>query len=356
MQLRTRLQQGYRYKNRALIIALQILDYLLSLLPRRRSVLPPSPRSILLMKPDHLGDLLLFTAILPLLAKRYPDTAIDLLCGPWGEPIVVNNSRLRRTIPLAHIAYNRGRMSLVRKLLDFLRGVGHMLKVMHHERYDLCLNLRDAGGDLVVLARLGGCRHIVGHATGGCGPLLDTVVPWVEGCHEGEHYLELLRPLGITASLADLRYVLFPSPADEAFVAAILAEYRLESFVVLHPGCGDKRKLRSSDFWIEVVAGIDPDVSVVVTGTADEMPLFEEITVKADRTLIALLGGLSITQLFVLMRKAVKVYTLDSLAAHLGAAAGVPTRVFWSDTNDPVQWRPLGEQVELCINSEKSGA
>jgi len=349
---RTRLYSGYRYKNRALIIVLQIVDYLLSMLPRRSSPLPSAPRSILIMKPDHLGDLLMVTAILPLLEKQFPHATIDLLCGPWGEPIVVNNRRLRRTIPLAHIAYNRGRLSFVRKLLDFLRGVGHMIKILRQEQYELCLNLRDAGGDLVFLARLGGCRHIIGHATGGCGPLLDTVVPWAEGCHEVEHYLEVLRPLGIEASLSELHYELFPSLADEACVSRILETHRLEPFVVIHPGCGDRRKLRTTVFWVDLIAGMDPACRVVVTGTVEEMPLFEKIAATADRKILSLMGELSVAQLFLLMRKSIGVYALDSLAAHLGAAAAVPTTVFWSVTNDPGQWRPLGQKVELRLNQE----
>jgi heptosyltransferase III len=351
-----RLRDGYRFRSRRLIAFLKVIDALMGLAPRRRSPLSTAPRSILLMKPDHLGDLLLVTAILPLLAKRYPNAAIDLICGPWSEPIVANNLRLRRTIPLAHIAYNRGRRLFVRKLLDFLLDVGHILKIMHQERYELCLNLRDAGGDLNFLARLGGCRHIIGHATGGCGPLLDTIVPWAEGCHEVEHYLELLRPLGIEASLSDLHYELFPSLADEACVEQIVADNRLETFVLIHPGCGDKRKLRTSGFWVELIAGIDLASSVVVTGAAEEMPLFNDIAVESGRKLISLVGELSIAQLFLLMRKSSGVYALDSLAAHLGAASGVPTTVFWSDTNDPCQWRPLGANVELSFNSEMSGS
>jgi len=296
----------------------------------------------------------MLTSIFPLLKVRFPEAVLDVLCGSWSLPVLENNPLVHNRIVLNHPAYNRGKISFARKLLDFFRGVGQTLKIMRRERYDLCLNLRDAGGDLILLARLGGCRHIIGHATGGCGPLLDAVVPWTEGCHEVEHYLELLRPLGVEASLAELHYEVFPSLADEAHVARIIKEYRLGPFVVLHPGCGDKRKLRSSNFWAEVIAGIDPALGVVVTGTDEEMPLFECIAGSSNRKIHALFGVLSIVQLFVLMRSSSAVYALDSLAAHLGAAAGVPTRVFWSDTNDPDQWRPLGVRVEICLNVEKS--
>ncbi|HZV82403.1 MAG TPA: hypothetical protein VFF53_09580, partial [Geobacteraceae bacterium] len=145
---RTRLHRGYRYKNKALIKVLQVLDYLLSLLPRRHSPLPVTPRAILVMKPDHLGDLLMLTAVLPLLASRYPQAGIDVLCGAWGGAILANNPAVRRLLPLEHIYYDRRQVSPFRKLLDFCKSLGHTVKQLRAERYDLCLNFRDAGGDL----------------------------------------------------------------------------------------------------------------------------------------------------------------------------------------------------------------
>jgi ADP-heptose:LPS heptosyltransferase len=337
-----------------LVAVLRLVDYLLARVVRQRSGDPLIPRTILVMKPDHLGDLLMVTAVLPLLAERFPGAAIDLLCGPWGKAVVANNRWLRHIIPLHHWAYDRRAVSLARKLLDFLWSVGHTITVLRRERYDLCLNLRDAGGDLILLARLAGCRHIIGHATGGFGPLLDRVVPWEEGRHEVEHYLEVLRPLGIQADLAFLRYELYPLPADETVVAHLLAGIGAP-FAVIHPGSGDPRKLRSVTYWVAVIAAIDPSVRVLVTGTSDEQPLFSAIASKSERQLVSLMGQLSVPQLYLLFCRATAVYALDSLAAHLGAAAGVPTTVFWSATNDPQQWRPLGAAVELRLNSE-SGA
>jgi ADP-heptose:LPS heptosyltransferase len=297
------------------------------------------------MKPDHLGDLLLTTVIFPLVAARYPGVAIDLLCGSWGKAIVGGNRYLRNTICLEHPLYNRSQHPLFWKLLDFWQSLMHTIKILRRERYDLCLNLRDAGGDLILLARVGNCQHIIGHATGGLGAFLDTVVPWRDGRHEAEHYLEVLEPLEIKAELADLRYGFSPLTADEHVVEALLVRKQLRPFAVIHPGSGDKRKLRSGHFWKSVIAEIPGSCRIVITGTGAELPLYEEIAATTDREVVSLMGAFTVAQLLVLFRSAEIVYTLDSLAAHLGGAAGVKTVVFWSTTNDPQQWRPLGDQV-----------
>ncbi|MBI1920699.1 MAG: glycosyltransferase family 9 protein [Geobacter sp.] len=349
MPERVVLHSGYRFKDRRVILFCRVMDALLSITGTRPRPRPGRIEKILLMKPDHLGDMLMLTAVLPLLKERFPYAAVDVLCGSWSLAVLENNPLVREKIVLDHPAYNRGKASFAGKMRDFHRTLRQALKKLRRERYDLCLNFRDAGGDLILLARLGGCRHIIGHATGGCGPLLDSVVPWEEGRHEVEHYLEVLQPLGIRASVADLRYGLYPTAADEARVENLAAEHGLNMFVVIHPGSGDPRKLRSVDAWTEVIDGVDPSCGVVVTGTADERYLFDAIAARCGRKLVCLMGEVTVAQLFLLFSRSAAVYALDSLAAHLAATAGAKTVVFWSTANDPEQWRPLGSNVTVVL-------
>lgn len=351
------LHSGYRFKDRRVIFCCRVIDALLTFLSRLPRLLPDRIGKILLMKPDHLGDMLMLTAVLPLLKERFPQAAVDILCGSWSLPVLENNPLVRDRIVLDHLFYNRRKVSFAGKVGDFLRTLRQALKQIRGERYDLCLNFRDAGGDLILLARLGGCRHIIGHATGGFGPLLDTVVPWDEGRHEVEHYLEVMRPLGIIgASVSDLRYELYPTTADEERVATVAAAHGLSSFVAIHPGSGDPRKLRSPEAWARLVETLDEETQVVFTGTGEECRIFDEVTPLVRRSLVCLMGELSIPQLFLLFRQARQVYTLDSLAGHLGGMSGTHTVVFWSPTNDPDQWRPLGEKVELDFSQHSTSA
>lgn len=347
MPERAVLHMGYRFKDRRVILLCRVMDAVLAFLRIKQRPLPDRVGKILLMKPDHLGDMLMLTAVLPLLQERFPQAAMDMLCGSWGLAVLENNPLVRKRIVLDHPAYNRNKISLAGKFQAFLRTLVETVATLRRERYDLCINFRDAGGDLVLLARLCGCRHIVGHASGGFGPLLDTVATWEEGKHEIEHYLEVLAPLSIRASIGDLGYLLYPSPSDEERVSAIIGEYRLGPFVVLHPGSGDPRKLLDGSAWARLVEAQDEGVRVVFTGTGDERRIFDDVSRLVKREMVCLMGELSIPQLLLLFRRARRVYTLDSLAGHLGGMSGTHTVVFWSPTNDPGQWRPLGGDVEL---------
>lgn len=356
MPERAVLHMGYRFKDRRMILLCRVMDAVLAFLGIKQRPLPEPVGKVLLMKPDHLGDMLMLTAVLPLLKERFPQAAVDILCGSWSLAVLENNPLVRNRIVLDHPAYNRGKVSLLRKSLVFLRTLVHAAGTLRRERYDLCLNFRDAGGDLILLARLCGCRHIIGHVTGGFGPLLDTVARWEEGKHEIEHYLEVLAPLSIRASIGDIGCLLYPSPSDEERLSAIIGKYRLEPFVVLHPGSGDPRKLLPALAWARLVEAQDEGVRVVFTGTGDERRIFDEVTRLVQRSLVGLMGELSIPQLYALFRRARRVYTLDSMAGHLGGMSGTHTVIFWSPTNDPNQWRPLGGNVELDFSQYPTSA
>src|SRR4051812_45296483 len=45
-------------------------------------------RRVLVIRPDHLGDLLLATPALGLLRAALPDAEITALVGPWARPVL----------------------------------------------------------------------------------------------------------------------------------------------------------------------------------------------------------------------------------------------------------------------------
>jgi len=62
----------------------------------RRSAAGPAPERILLIRPDHAGDLLMATPAIRALRAAHPSAKIDLLASPWGAPAVENNPDLDR--------------------------------------------------------------------------------------------------------------------------------------------------------------------------------------------------------------------------------------------------------------------
>ena len=101
---------------------------------------------------------------------------------------------------------------------------------------------------------------------------------------------EVLRLLDIHCPLKGLAYELYPDDADREYVGKLLTEQISGAFVVLHPGCGDARKLKPAVFWASLASRFEEDLTVVVTGSATEAGLCSEITALVDRNIVGLTG------------------------------------------------------------------
>ena len=72
-------------KRQLRLLCLRLLAALARPLARR----PDAPiASILYIKPDHLGDLLLATPVLAALRLRFPGARITALVGPWSQAVI----------------------------------------------------------------------------------------------------------------------------------------------------------------------------------------------------------------------------------------------------------------------------
>jgi ADP-heptose:LPS heptosyltransferase len=132
--------------------------------------------------------MLMLSGILPVLSTRFPEAEIDLLCGSRSCALAETFQRFTRIFTLDHAMLNRRKLPASQKWLRFFRDLLAILPRLRRERYDLCLCLRPFGWNLITLARLTGAQFIAGHATGGCGPLLDAVAQWRTGAHTVEHH------------------------------------------------------------------------------------------------------------------------------------------------------------------------
>jgi len=50
--------------------------------------------NILILRPDHIGDMLLTTPLLSLLRKSFPKWKISILSGSWALPVLENNPNI----------------------------------------------------------------------------------------------------------------------------------------------------------------------------------------------------------------------------------------------------------------------
>lgn len=344
----------YHYRNPRARRAAGILERALrAILPRKKRLPPPAEaRRVLLVKPDHLGDVVMASSVLPAIRRRFPEARIDFVASREGAEFLAGDPLVGKVHVHEHLLLRR-EGSLPKRALRHAATFLSAVREIRRERYDLCLLLRSHFDNDLFLALLGGCRFVAGHGTDGFGPLLDAEAEWKEGVHETRHAQEVLEAAGIPADVGPAAPRVGGGPGDEDAVSRLMELHGLEpgGFVVLHPGTGNPAKQWGAAKWRELARALArAGQKVVLTGSRAEAALLREIAAGAEGV-VDLSGRLTVRGLATLCGKAKALVCLDSLAAHLGGASGAETFVVYSGIPDPARWAPAGPNVRLLRRS-----
>ena len=217
---------------------------------KARRPLPTRPR-ILLVRPDHLGDLVLTTPILQALRTSLLEAHITMMVGPWSSEVVARHPAIDRLIPYPFPGFQRAPQKPLTPYIQLL-SVARQLRRQH---YDLAINLRPDfwwGAALLYLARIP-CR--VGYAISIGTPFLTHALPF-----STPEYATLSNLRLISAGLQALDYQLLeepytseryplqftPTEEEQHWVQERLKKAGIDmeaTVIVIHPGTGAAVKL-----------------------------------------------------------------------------------------------------------------
>ncbi len=102
-----------------------------------RKPLPATPR-ILLIRPDHLGDLVLATPVLHALKTHAPNSHITMMVGPWSSEVVARHPDIDQLITFPFPGFQRAPQKPWTPYLLLLSAA----QQLHRSKYDLVINLR----------------------------------------------------------------------------------------------------------------------------------------------------------------------------------------------------------------------
>ncbi len=276
----------------------------------------PRPR-ILIVRLSAIGDVIHGVPVLSALREAQPEAFLGWVVEGRAGDLLDGHPALD-----ALVRVRRG-------WLKSPREIWRLYRRLHELRFDIAIDLQCLTKSAIA-AWLSGARRRIGKA-GSDGRELsrlfnNELVP-CRGGHVIEHYLELLKPLGIEAPA--VRFNL-PERVDEARTierymrASGLATGR---FVVLNPGAGWPSKVWPAERYGELarhLAAAHGLPSVAVWGVPNERPLAERI-VAASGSHAQLAPATSMTELAALCRRAALFVGSDTGPMHLAVAVGVPT-------------------------------
>lgn len=320
----------------------------------RKLTMPGAEPRILLLRPDHLGDLVLTTPVLRALRQRLPGAHITMAVGPWSSEIVARHPDLNRVMTLPFPGFTRAPQRALAPYILLFRAAQQLRRA----NYDLAINLRPDfwwGAALLYLAAI---PLRVGYALQPGTPFLTDALPFHTPELASASCLRLAsaalhslgrEPLPEPFTPQDYPLDYHPTQEEQRQVAERLADMGIDEttpLIVIHPGAGAAIKLWRADGWaycantLSTRLTFDAPARIILTGSRNERPLLEDIA-RGMQEAPLMLTDLSVGQLAALLGRAKLVLGVDNGPLHIAVAQGTPTLSLFGPT-DPRIFGPWG--------------
>lgn len=286
---------------------------------------------ILLIRPDHIGDLLFVTPAVRLLRTAFPDAYLACMVGPWAKAVLENNPHLDEIIVCPFPGFTRRPKDSLLAPYQLLYEWAAKLRAWC---FDLAIVLRFDHWWGTLLAYLAGVPYRLGYAIAECAPFLTMAIPYVSQRHEVEQNLALAEQ-----AIRDLHRHIPPEPGhleffvteqDRQQIARYLSEHGValeEAIVVIHPGAGAPVKEWRPEAFAQVADAIVErwHARVMLTGSYDDLDLAWSIYAHMRNDPIVAVGDTTLGQLAALFQRSRLVIGPDCGPLHLAVAMGTPT-------------------------------
>ncbi len=312
-------------------------------------------RSVLLIRPDHLGDMLFATPAFRLLRELLPRAHLTLLAGPWSQAIVADNPDLDEVLTCRFPGFERRAITSLVAPYRLLSATARRLA----GRFDAAVVLRFDHWWGAWLAAAAGIPRRIGYDGEETRPFLTEALPYLPERHEVEQNATLVAALAPVASIASpagsapgpLRLVI--RDTAQAWAEAWLAERSVTAgrlLIAIHGGAGANVKQWPPASWAEVGNRLAAEFGahILLTGAEGERQLTRAIASGLVQPPLDATGQTDLEQLGALLQHCALALGSDSGPLHLAVAAGVPTVHLYGPVS-AVKFGPWGDPSRHAV-------
>jgi ADP-heptose:LPS heptosyltransferase len=308
-----------------------IYDYLLFLLVRKSgkgAALGTIPRRILISRQDSVGDLVMFSASLPLYRQLFKEDYLVLLVKDSGYEIAEH-------CPFVDEVWSLPERKFRRSFLERWRWC----KKLSQARFDVAIK-GAYSSSFTELDCLVGWTHAPRRIAYQCldsirrrdrvGPYFTELVPSDrEWKFEIDRNFDLLRYLGYEGGVS-YKTEVWIQEGDQSRVASLMSRLNAQPYAVLAPGSRDKGKRWKPDHFVETVAELRKRFPLhwIICGTVSEQELCGYIAQRLSSLSVSAenwVGKTTLGELSCLIESATCLLSNDTSAVHIAAAVHTPT-------------------------------
>ncbi|MBI1278475.1 MAG: glycosyltransferase family 9 protein [Anaerolineaceae bacterium] len=308
---------------------------------------------ILLIRPDHLGDVLLTAPAIHALKSANPQLEIHALVGPWSADVMANFPEVDLVLTLPFPGFSRTAKENLRSPYQLaVSTAAHLRRI----GYGCAIIMRPDHWWGALVAQLAGIPTRIGYDLTDVTPYLTEAVPFTHE-HAVLQNVRLLHKWVKSPQPEHLVNDYLVHENDRAYVNGYLSTWGVphaKPIFCIHPGTGTAVKHWTEAGWAQVADILTEQLNaqVVFTGSEKELALVRRIIGNMKQPAVITAGDTGVGQLAALFRRAKVVLGPDSGPLHLAAAVQTPTVTLFGPA-DPVEFGPWGSpQKHMVLTSD----
>lgn len=305
---------------------------------------------VLFIRYERIGDMIMATSIIRVIADSIPGGQIDVLATPTTAPVLENNPHIRQVLTL-----DRGSWNSYLRLMRQLRSAGYQVMV------DGRVNNPPVFTSTPLLMLAGGARYRVGTGGGKNATIYNVCVPEYD---RREHYIDgsksLAVPFGVDPSKVDWQPEIFLSDAERERSEAIwsgvrmsrreAAQHDLQKRLLVNLSASEgKRRWPDGKFIaaLRTVRARAPGMPIVVIGLPSEWKSVQQVAGAVGALPVA---TPHLRDAFALVGTADLVFTPDTSISHAASAFRKPSVVLLKREHRP--YAPYNTPGEIVAWNE----
>lgn len=355
---RSPLTGQYLLQNRLAVVALRVIDTLLSIVTAFSLIRPAfktRPKRILLANGAHMGDAVIASAQIAVVKGAFPDAQIGVLVGSWSLPVVKGCRSVEWIHTTDHWKLNRSSETWWRKLQKYIETRRDALSEIRRVGYDVAIDLYFHFPNFIPLLWQAGIPQRVGYTSGGFGPLLTLSLRWrYLDQHVAQYHADLIRAL-VKADdgqqAVQLKYSV-EQPEIDGLSGLLSLDINPSRFIVVHMGTGSSIREWPVEKWRQLCTELSANgFDLVFTGIGPREAMNANAVVGDLPRCCNLVGQLDWETFLGVLKRSIIVVCVESLAGHLAAAVDTPCVAIWSGIANPYHWKPMSDDCRLLLGS-----
>jgi len=305
------------------------------------SISPNGIKKIIIVKLDHIGDIVLSLPAIRKLRKIFKEAQIDILCGPWAKNIFEEQPEIDNLW-----------------IIDFWKDgqikKDKILKAIKDKKYDLAINLRKYPdtkdltielADYCLLYSEDAATDNISHSIPAIGRNSGFNVKW----HFRDQMLSLINNLEYDESLNNEVIISTEEKIKADKIIENMPLFKNNIIIGMHISGNIKNRIYSLKKFAILCDIIHEKInaSIVLVGSKDDDDVNRELIelVKRKEMIMSVAKEFSLIQFFYFVKKMDYFIGNNSGPSHVAGIQGVSTLVIYGSRHPSQEWSPMGNTI-----------